>query len=289
MSGTKTNPIQFEKLLASNRVIAGDVIEMMPGTYRGDFVIPFEGVIFRAYKAGSVTIEGSLTAQKACEYHGLTIHQPDEKISAVVMQNSRFYDCDISGGFVCVSWFGSGAGVLSECAIHDCSSYGIYTHNNNGGLREIDKCTFENIGGYYDLHMYSESANAIRDYLVTGCTFNKFVVVHGAEITNIRFDKNTFNAPLHLGNGKTIEDTREATVTGNTFNGGIRLWTFSTVDIQSNTFVSTANWILVLGANEVSTVINNNDYTGGTFSIDGVSKSWAEWQAAGYDADGSYT
>lgn len=304
---TIDNPISLGVALTSVNVIPGDAIYLRAGTYTGDWlssiagtaeapvtIQPYEDPI--THELEPVTIDGPLRIAGAyTHWLNLTLQNsiPNRSTVYMTMPGTELQDCDVSGAYLGVEWFGSGVGKIDTCTFHDTGSYGIYTSNHLGGLREITDCTFTNIGSFYDLHAYSESSNAVRDYLVSGCTFGKFVVVHSPiAVTNIEFTGCTFGAPLHLGNGLTIMDDREFDVNGNTFDGssGIRAWTCSVLSVLSNVFaVQTSNIVLVLGENEVTTSIDSNDYTGGTFSIDGVSKSWTEWQAAGYDLNGSYT
>jgi hypothetical protein len=299
MTGTIADPATFAQVISSTRVIPGDTIIMRGGTYTGDWLVVVAGaaespLTFRPYTGETVIIQGGLTLSGAyTEWQNITIQQPDPAKLPVYMiePGTKLTDCDISGGFIGVEWYGSGTGSLIRCNIHNTVSYGIYTHNHNGGEREIIDCLFSNIGGYYDLHMYSDN-NFVKDYLVSGCTFGKQVVVHAGAITNIRFLNNTFSGTqLKLGNGQTVEDPREFVVTGNTFNGnaGIRAWTCSNLNISGNIFaVQTENIGLIRGANEISLNIDQNQYTGGSFLLEGVVKSWQEWQAAGYDANGTY-
>jgi hypothetical protein len=298
MSGLTINdPIRFSEVLASQNVIPGDVLHLRGGTYLGN-AINFQGtaeapITVQPYNGEPVIFDGMVSVTGLYTHlKNITFRNTDPTKSTVYITGFgiELDTCDISGAFLGVSWFGSGFGKLINCAFHDTGSYGIYTHNHVGGAREITDCTFTDIGGAYDLHMYSDSANAVRDYTVSGCTFGKLVVSHGSEVTNVKYLNNTFGAQLKLGNGLTVEDLREFVVTGNTFTGAsaIRALTCSRLDISQNIFSSETNIELTRGANETSLSIDQNEYTGGAFAIGGAAKTWQEWQAAGYDAAGTY-
>jgi hypothetical protein len=306
MTGTIANPATFAEVIVSPKVIPGDTIIMRGGTYTGDWIILVGGtlakpVIFKAYEGETVTIQGGLHLQKPyTTWQNITIQQPDANKLPVycAVPGMRLVDCDISGGHIGINWFYNGAGALVRCNIHHTASYGMYTHND-GGLREITDCVFSDIGGYYSLHFYSESENHIHDYLISGCTVDKPVIVHGSDVANVSFIGNTFNSWLKIGNGYSADDVRQVLVSGNTFAGmgsGVTGFSWSDLEIVDNTFAivtdqstgQQTNIFLLAGENEQRTVIDRNAYTDGDFNLENEIITFAVWQAAGYDANGTY-
>jgi hypothetical protein len=304
------NPIHFANVIVSPNILPGDRIWLRGGTYSGDFATAMAGtaeapITIQPYNNEPVRIVGSLQIGGAyTHWKNITFINTETNaiLSAVYMSfaGTELEDCDISSGGanMGISWFGSGVGKLLNCAIHNTGSYGIYTHNNNGGLREITGCTWSSIGGYYGMHLYSESANNVRDYTVSGCTINKPTVVHGAEISGVQFLTNTFNSWLKIGGAPTDTDTRQAVVDGNTFHGsgsGITAICWSDLTITDNVFavllggIERTNLSVYPGANELNTAIDRNAYTSGQFFVDDTPKTWQQWQALGYDAAGTYS
>ena len=145
MTGTIYNPAKFSDVVNCDKIIPGDTIVMRGGTYTGDWVVTVSGsaenpVKFISHSNEVVIIRGSLILQgQYTEWSNITIQQPDTTKPAIHMTavGTKLIDCDISGGFIGVEWFGSGIGKLLRCNIHNTTSYGMYTHNNGGGLREI--------------------------------------------------------------------------------------------------------------------------------------------------------
>lgn len=247
---------------------------------------------------GDATLYGQLSIDGVhTHWHDLHVIAPPEQYTVwMVREGTRLSHCDLAGGYIGVCWFGSGEGVIEDSHIHGTSGYGLYSHNHLGGLREIINCTFENIGGYYGMHFYSD-ANRIRDYIVAGCTVDKPVIVHsGAEVSNVNFIENNFHSALKLGNGFSVSNKRQYIVTGNTFSGteGITVWSWSDLVMLDNVFdIEPATWALNVhvrhGENEKNTLIDNNSYAPGWFVIDNVDWiNFESWQAAGYDANGVY-
>ncbi len=310
MTGTITNPIKFASVITHAGVLPGDSIYLRGGTYTGDWITSINGtseapITIQPYNNEPVTINGSL------QIGGIHTHWRDITIinSADNVVNSALYltqpgtwidgfDISCSGAMQGISWFGSGVGKLINSTIHNTLDYGIYAHNHLGGLREITNCTFSNIGGYYDIHLYSDG-NKVRDYVISGCTMNKPRVVHsGYEVSGIKFINNTFHNWLKIGNGRTVVDTRESIVTGNVFEGegiGLSIIDPSTTQVLDNTFVvkqrpnQQVNIGISHNINFVGEVIDGNHYTSGLFSLEDVyPKTFTEWQGFGYDLQGTY-
>lgn len=307
MTGVITNPIRFASVISNPRVIPGDEIILRGGTYTGNWVVNVKGaenapVVFRAYKNETVNIVGGLTlAGDYTEWHKINVYQPDASKYPVYISRpgTKLIEVDVSGGFIGIGWFGSGVGELRRVNVHNTTSYGLYTHNHNGGLREITDCVFSEIGGYYAMHLYSESANKVRDYMVSACTINKPTIVHGAEVANVNFIGNTFNSWIKFGNGQTDTDFRQGVISENVFQGmssGINAVSWSHLEVLDNSFAivqnpqttEKTNIYLYPGNNAVSTLIDRNTYIQGMFFIDNVQKSFSQWQAGGYDAAGIY-
>lgn len=309
MSGLSiSDPIQFAYLAASPNVIPGDVVHLRGGDYVGNFNIGMGGteanpVIVQPYAGETVNIIGGLSVVQGryVTFKNLNIVQPDTTLSPVYIANTgvRFEDCNFEGGYIGVRWFGSGPGALLRCHIHACASYGLYSHNHNGGLREITDCVFDEIGGYYALHLYSESANNVQDYVFSGCALHAPCIVHAPYVHNVTFTNNDFYTWLKIGNGYSVSDTRQFVVSGNRFAGsgsGLTLLSWSEADVQNNTFQIVAhpttgqrtNVYLLPGANILSTTIDNNLYYGSDFNLDNTLVDFTTWQGAGYDAQGNY-
>lgn len=301
----QTTPETFAQTITDPSIRAGEAIEMRGGIYTGNFNVTIGGMAgkpikFRPYIGESVTVEGSLSLSKGfTEWRNVSIHQPDTTKTCLYMTQSgtRVLDADISGGRIGVEWFGSGAGSLVRCNVRDTASYGIYTHNNNGGLREITDCTFTNIGGYYGMHFYSD-ANIIKDYIVKGCTVDKPTIVHsGREVSNVNFYNNRFNKRLKIGNGFSDVDTRQVVVSGNKFIGEdarLEAQSYSDLEVIDNEFavlptVQFTNVYLLSGNNLRRVVIDRNSYIGGVFNINNAIINFSQWQAAGYDINGIYS
>ena len=147
------------------------------------------------------------------------------------------------------------------------------------------------------MHFYS-ATNAVRDYTISNVTVDKPIVVHGSSVTNVTFINNNFHSRLMLGNGRTIEDTRQIVVRNNLFDGidtGIKSVDCSDLEITGNTFrikeylTSQANVFLQRNANEKRTVIDGNRYTDGWFVIeDKYNVPFKDWQVFGFDVNGEY-
>lgn len=311
MSGlTVDDPVKFAYLVSSPNVLPGDVIYLRGGTYTGDWVTSFAGtlanpVTIQPYENEPVTIRGSLQIGGVhTHWNDITIiNETDNAVASALYLTTAGtwidgFNISCSGAQQGISWFGSGAGKLLNSTIHDTLDYGIYAHNHNGGTREITNCIFSSIGGYYAIHLFSDG-NKVRDYVVSGCTINKPVIVHsGIEVSGIQFLSNTFNSWLKFGNSQTVSDPRSGVIDGNTFQGqgsGLTALSWSELTITDNIMavvqsgIEKTNVSLYPGANLISTSIDRNAYTSGDFYIDNIEKTFAQWQAAGYDAAGTYT
>ena len=185
-----SEPTQFYKAIVSGNVIPGDTLYLRGGTYRGDWVLDIYGtaeapITINPYNGEPVTIDGTFDFGTSEHVKVLDVNftnsNPDRTLwdTGITMNNAGDWliGCDIydmhSDG---VNWFGSGIGGVVECRISNCGSeapsyvndwgHGIYTHNNGGGLRTIARNLILPQIGRYGIHIYSESANYLRDYLV---------------------------------------------------------------------------------------------------------------------------
>lgn len=291
---------EFDAIMNAN-IAPGSVI-IMQGSFTGNKVSNFAGTPAQPitvigsnfYLNGSLNVNGAYT-----HWRNLNIVAPPTHHTFYTARpGTELGYSNLGGGGIGIGWMGSGAGMIHNCTVHDTASYGFYSHNHLGGLRTIFNTTFTNIGGYYAMHFYSDN-NRIRDYFVAGCVINKPTIVHsGIEFSNISFMGNTFNSWLKLGNGRTVADVREVVVTGNAFasaGNGITAKDCSQLTITDNSFAVTqlpnlrANIALDTNVNEVRTTIDNNYYVGGDFYRNGAyHMTFAQWQAAGYDANGIY-
>jgi hypothetical protein len=187
---TIENPVTLAQALASNNIIAGDTLLLRAGTYTGDWLIgrsingtALAPVIIKPYNGEAVTIDGTLSITG--DY--INLYDLDftdsrtnrQTITAGVyaiglgfgMYGCFIHDQHASG----VSWYGYGAGAVSENVIYNNGylsvegfghGHGIYTHNGIAGAHEISRNLFSRSVGSYTIHLYSGGPNYLRDYTV---------------------------------------------------------------------------------------------------------------------------
>jgi hypothetical protein len=161
---------------------------MDDGVYTGDFIssnlfgtenLP---ITFKPVNPGKVIVDGSLSIVNTQWIHFCDIEFMDSRLDRTYVTNGinasikgfGLYGClvhDIhSSG---VSWFGSGAGEISECVFynngfHDTAGGGyghsIYSHNHSGGSRRIARNIFHDNLGRYTIHLYSLGKNYLKDF-----------------------------------------------------------------------------------------------------------------------------
>jgi hypothetical protein len=189
MSGLSVdNPTNFADALRSTRIAPGDHVWMLAGRYTGDWVSTLVGtaespIIIEPYGNGPVIIDGSLNIQGAYtqwidldftdsrtdrtqQTPGVTADQ-----IGTVLAGCSVADMHSNG----VNAFGPGPADVLECALLNNGyvdggvnvGHAIYAHNNYGGARRIGRCAFFDQLGKYTIHIYSTSANALKDFIVT--------------------------------------------------------------------------------------------------------------------------
>lgn len=204
------DPVKFEYIIKSQRIVPGDTIKLLPGTYAGDWIVQasLTGTEAKPIKfcpniPGTVTIDGSLNILGSyVEFHdidftdtaidrevdtpGVTCNYPGFKLVGCRIGNMRSS---------CVNWYGGGVGQILECVFDASEGHAIYTHNNGGGLRQIERCLF-NTTPHYGLHIYSAGLNHLRDYQVLNTVHNAAVDVGGG----LGLDDLIYNNNIHFGN-----------------------------------------------------------------------------------------
>jgi hypothetical protein len=188
MSGLlEADPVSFSVALGSDRILPGDRLILLDGTYTGTWTSAWSGteaapITIEPLHPGSVTIDGSLTMGGAWQKWSdldFTDSAADRTVQTPGIRMDYLGDtligCHVhhlrgSG----VGWFGSGVGAIRECWFEengwhsetDTFGHAVYSHNNMGGLREIARCLFGNQIGAYTIHLFSGGANYLRDFWV---------------------------------------------------------------------------------------------------------------------------
>jgi hypothetical protein len=188
MSGLlESDPIHFTDLQHSGRVLPGDHIILLDGTYTGDWECEWSGtladpIIINPKNINKVTIDGSLIVNEYTHWYDIdfTDSRTDRYIPTVGINATgpgieyhgcRICDLHLNG----ISWFGSGIGEISENVIYnngdrfpDTSGHGhgVYTHNDIGGARLIARNIIGNQLGNYTIHIYTGSDNFCKDYTI---------------------------------------------------------------------------------------------------------------------------
>lgn len=208
MSGlTISNPIRFEKVINSSRVIPGDVLHLRGGIYKGYWKLNIGGtkeqpVIIKSYNKEKVTIDGSLTFARdylRIQDVEITDSNPDRtQITDGISMNVR--GCELIGCFIHdlhnsgANWFGP-EGRITECFIKDNGyidtdklghGHAIYSHNHQGGTHWIERNLLGDQYGKYSIHLYSGGANYLKDF---SC-----------------IDNVIFGNPVHTGGGLGLID-----------------------------------------------------------------------------------
>jgi hypothetical protein len=199
----ETNPVTLLNALTSSRIIPGDVIVLLDGIYRNDYLASIKGIegnpiIIRPKNQGKVIINGSLKFTETNPYVEIyDLNITDTREDRHIITNSLYFSGAGLGLFGCyikdlhssgISWFGSGAGEVSENIVlnngyldtdESGHGHGIYTHNDLGGARKIARNLFANQLGTYAIQIYSAGKNHIKDFLVEDNIINGDSVTTG--------------------------------------------------------------------------------------------------------------
>lgn len=290
MSGlTVAEPVQFYKAIASGNIIPGDTLYLRGGTYRGDWLLDIDGtaeapIIIKPYNLEPVTIDGTFNFGNSQHVHVMDINftnsNPDRTLwdEGITMNNigDWLIGCDIrdmhSDG---VNWFGSGIGGVVECRILNCGSealsyindwgHAIYTHNNGGGLRTIARNLLLPQIGRYGIHIYSESANYLRDYLV---------------------ENNVNLHPVHTGGGQGLTDyVYQGNVSSGVYeqHGRYSQQANNTAIIQNNTLIGLSSFYVESGwialTETGNTVWNGKPDNRAGYTLEAMPENWTRFIA----------
>lgn len=192
--------------------------------------------------------------------------------------------------------------------------HGIYLQNREGSKQITDNIIFDQFG--LGIQAYGSSNTAVQNVAIDGnVIFNNgsiasgtskvdnILVAVGSTPRNIRVTNNyTFHTPedndgySRLG-WQWSGTNDDITVTGNYFIGGessLEVWNWNRAVFTGNTVYGRDSLTLTLnlqgGQSTGAYSWDKNSYFGaGKFRITGKNQSWSGWQAAGLDANGTYT
>lgn len=197
MSGlTIDNPITLKKALMSSRVIPGDIIALLPGVYRGDFISSLSGsisepIIIRPY-SGNVTIDGSINfaSSRNIVLSGIEFTRTNwvsrvfntwqdipANLNITTASNIKVRNCIIHDGSQCVVAYGGGMVELYGCLLYNggennSEGHTIYTHNHSGVHTDIENNIFL-ASMNYGFHAHSSGRNNIDNYHLKNNIFGK--------------------------------------------------------------------------------------------------------------------
>lgn len=189
MSGLLVDdPVKMMYALASaDSVIPGDVLRLRGGTYRGDFVVSFQGteaapIQIRPYNGEAVIIDGGLQLNNYVELFDVDIvNSRPNRVGIANGLNNSYPGASVYGCYIHdtlnsgVSWWGSGVGEVCENVIIHNGYYdeggaghahAVYSHNNQGGLRLMARNFMHDQIGEYTVHLYSGGDNMLQDYTI---------------------------------------------------------------------------------------------------------------------------
>lgn len=247
MAGLKiADPVTLTQALASTHILPGDTLMLMPGDYKGYYTTSIAGtlaapIIIRPYYKNTVRINGSLTLNGAHVhiydidfYDDYTTRQsaiPGTSTSAGLTANITGFglhgctvrDLRASG----LGWYSSGAGDVTENIFYNNgwknpdttgAGHDLYSNNNLGGRRTIARNMFSQSLGDYGLHIYSEGANALRDYTIDDNTIARTTHTGGGQGLRDHFmrDNIFYSGFAQLGRYSAAGTNQVATISGNT-------------------------------------------------------------------------
>jgi len=192
------NPATLIQALASQRIYSGDTLELLPGTYTGDYIIPFSGhdtqpITIKAHTPGTVTIDGSFSFYgKNFIVDGLEFTRTDWQTRTfsssqnikpniyVGGSNIKIRNCIIHDGNECIESFGGGVTELYGCLMYNGGyilngggvGHSIYTHNT-GGIYNLYENNIFLASFNYGFHAHSSGANYIKNYHLKNNIFGK--------------------------------------------------------------------------------------------------------------------
>jgi hypothetical protein len=230
-------PGTFAEALASPTVSAGDRLLLRAGTYTGNFTVN-TGVTIQPYGNEAVVVDGSITLAvpniKLIDME-ITDSNPDltQTTNGITM---NYPGCELIGCYIHdlhnsgVSWFGSGAGRIAECMIYNNGymvesvghGHAIYTHNNTGGARVIERNLLLDQIGNYALQIYSGGNNWLQDYTVRdNVTWgNPTHIGGGLGVKNLLYENNIHAGDYaQIGRYSPEGENYDATIRGNWFIG----------------------------------------------------------------------
>ncbi len=197
---TIDNPVTLSQALASQRIMPGEVITLLPGIYTGDFSVSFWGastdpIRITAHTPGTVVIDGSFAFQTARHVivDGLEFTRTDwatrtftqspstpPNINITGGQNIKIRNCAVHDGANCVIAYGGALTELYGCLLYNGgyllngngTAHSTYTHNHPGTHTLIDNNIF--LGSFnYGFHAHSSGLNYIKNYHLKNNIFGK--------------------------------------------------------------------------------------------------------------------
>lgn len=232
-------PGTFEQALNSPDIKPGDRLLLKSGIYVGDWTINVGGaknnsIIIQPYQNEMVIIDGTIIFNKPyiilkdLEIIDSNLDRTQPTIAITMNQiGAELIGCHIHHMRSSVFWFGSGAGRIAECWMHDNGytdldgmghGYAIYTHNNVGGERRIERNLFGNEVGKYAYQLYSGGANWIQDYFIADNVTDgdPIHIGGGLGLKNINFSTNILNGD-YFQFGYYSQHNYDMTITDNLF------------------------------------------------------------------------
>lgn len=194
----ESDPVKFSSVLASSRVIPGDVITLLPGTYgagKNKFTpqkwigTSEKPITIKPKIPGTVRINGGLELLAGKAAHVIVKDleigpTPTSRLFAdyasvdyppsvyVTAPGCQIVGNHIKNGMNGVAMFGTGGGLIAENIfsgvgfIAGDGDHGtnIYTHNHTGGQIDILHNLFDTCFGAHGVDMWSAGSNNVQDY-----------------------------------------------------------------------------------------------------------------------------
>ena len=241
-------PVYLSTALDSDRILPGDVLLLRTRrTYTGDYTCNWSGtkalpVTIKPYGDGPVIVDGTFKfgehthvydidftdtrPNRLFQYYG---ESADEGVAAYGA-GIHLHGCSIAQQHTSgVSWMGSegdGEGEISEnvfllngCRYADGTGHGhsLYTHNNAGGARVIQRNSFFRNLGHYTLQILSDT-NLTPDYAVQNNAFMWSMICAGFQgPQNLQYKSNTnFYGYVYIAKYMGFYTCDGITIDGNT-------------------------------------------------------------------------
>ncbi len=126
---------------ALNKAESGDTILLEAGIYNvATLKINLQGIILRASKAGTVTINGHIKVTGSVILENLIVYSRDNAVSVRDSGSAKLINCSLSSGderFPVIVVKNAKA-ILEKCKIHDTPSYGLLVHDE--GVLDLIDC-----------------------------------------------------------------------------------------------------------------------------------------------------